>query len=112
MCRFLFHRWGGEVLRDIGEFRCDLSGRVLAGDAVATIGEHHGDCVDRVDLLTTLCFAGYVSPDLCHHFMGYPGNDVGYLELAMLVLGGGDSGLTQCDALVVGYDDIVATLLQ
>ena len=101
-----------DVLRDIGEERYDLRSIVLASDDVTSIGEEHGDRVDRADLLSILCFAGYLCPTLCDYFTDFVGKDTGDLELAMWVLGGGSSGLSHCELLMVGYDDIASYLLQ
>ena len=70
------------------------------------------DEIIRADFLSILCFSGYLSSTLCDHFMGFPGNDTGDLELSLLVLGGGASGLSHRELLLTGYDDIVAYLLE
>ena len=64
-----------DVLRDIGVERYDLRSIVLASDDVTTLGEEHGDRVDRADLFSILCFAGYLCPSLCDYFTDFVGND-------------------------------------
>ena len=72
----------------------------------------YGDSIDRADLLSILCFAGYLCSNMCDFFTDYAGNDQGDIELAMWVLGGGSSGLSHCELLLFGYDDIASYLLQ
>ena len=85
---------GEDILRDIREERHDLRGIVIASDDISSLGEGYGDIIDRADLLSILCFAGYLCPNMCDFFTDYAGNDQGDIELAMWVLGGGSSGLS------------------
>ena len=80
---------GEDDLRDIGEARYDLRASVVASDATTSLAEGYGDAIDRADLLSILCFAGYLCPNMWEFFIDYAGNDQGEIELAMWVLGGG-----------------------
>ena len=59
---------GEDILRDIREERHDLRGIVIASDDISSLGEGYGDSIDRADLLSILCFAGYLCPNMCDFF--------------------------------------------
>ena len=103
---------GDDDLQDIGEERYDLRPRVITSDSTTTLAEFYGDGIDRADLLSILCYAGYLCPNMWENFTSYEGNDLGEIEIAMWILGGGTSGISHCEFLLFGYDDIASYLLQ